>query len=221
MQKITLAHRESHIHRILADDEREVAAFRADDVSRRQIGFADFPGDGRYDIGVAQIAVRIIQFCLIRHYIACGPLVLSKGLIARSSRASALREQVRSTFQLDCSQRLCGLAPLQGTLGLLYGCLIFAFLDVIQMVAFRDFVALLEEDLFKIAFYSGLDLDPINGLYATDKIARLLDLLALSKDGSDWRRFFLSPRGKNTQAHQNWNCATTCAQAEKPVSSAA
>ena len=41
------------------------------------------------------------------------------------------------------------------------------------MVAFRDFVALLEEDLFKVAFYSGLDLNPISGIHATDKIARL------------------------------------------------
>ena len=65
------------------------------------------------------------------------------------------------------------------------------------MAAFLDYIAFLEEDLLKVAFYSGLDLNPIYGLHATDKIARLRNLLPLSKDGSDWRRFFLSISGKN------------------------
>src|SRR6516162_7901656 len=81
------------------------------------------------------------------------------------------------------------------------------------MVAFLDCGTFLEESLFKVAFYSGLDLNPINGLHATDKIARFRDLLPLSKDGSDRRRFFLSPRGKNTQPQQNRNCASSYAQA--------
>ena len=65
------------------------------------------------------------------------------------------------------------------------------------MVAFLDYIAFLEEDLFQVAFYSGLDLDPISGLHATDKIARLRNLLPLSKDGSYRSCFFLSISGKN------------------------
>jgi hypothetical protein len=61
------------------------------------------------------------------------------------------------------------------------------------MVAFLDYIAFLEEDLLKVALYSSLNLNPISGLHATDKIARLRNLLPLSKDGSDWRRFFLLP----------------------------
>src|SRR6516225_10348679 len=89
------------------------------------------------------------------------------------------------------------------------------------MVAFLDCGTFLEEDFFKVAFYSGLDLNPINGLHATDKIARLRDLLPLSKDGSDWRWFFLSSCGKNAQPHQCRNCASTYAQPERRGTGAA
>jgi hypothetical protein len=43
-----------------------------------------------------------------------------------------------------------------------------------------------------------LDLNATNGVDAADKIARLRNLLPLGKDGSDWRRFFLSISRKNT-----------------------
>jgi hypothetical protein len=158
---------------------------------------------------------------LIGHYIAGGPLVLSKGLIARNRCASALREQVFSALQLNCSQRLCSLAPLQSTLGLLYGCLVFAFLDVIEVIAFLDRVALLEENLFKVAFYSGLHLNATNGVDPADKIARLGDLLPLRIHSADWRCFLLCVSGQNAQPYQERNCANTGTQAEKPVSAAA
>jgi hypothetical protein len=82
-------------------------------------------------------------------------------------------------------------------LGLLNGCLEFAFLDVIEVIAFLDRVALLEENLFKVAFHSGLDLNSINGIDAPDIIPRLRDLLPLRVDSADWSRFFLSVSGKN------------------------
>jgi hypothetical protein len=133
---------------------------------------------------------------LIGHYIAAGALIFSEGLIARNRRAGALREQVFSALQLNCSQRLCSLAPLQGTLGLFYGCLVFAFLDVIEVIAFLDRVTFLEKNRFKVAFHSGLDLNSIDGIHAANKVARLRDLLPLGKDGSDWSCFLLGASGK-------------------------
>jgi hypothetical protein len=138
---------------------------------------------------------------LIRHYIACGPLVLGKGLIAGNCRAGTLRQQVLSTLQLDCSQSLRSFAPLQGAFGLLNGCLVFAFLNVVQVIAFLDRIALLKENRFKIAFHSGLNLNTINRVYATNKVARLRNLLPLRIDSADWR-LVLSIRGNDAQPHQ-------------------
>jgi hypothetical protein len=132
---------------------------------------------------------------LIGHDIAGSPLVLSKSLIACNRCAGALREQIFSALQLNCGQSLCGLASLYGALGLLYGCLVFAFLDVIEVIAFLNRVTLLEENLFKVAFHSGLDLNSVNGIDAPDIIARLRDLLPLGIDSADWSCFLLSASG--------------------------
>jgi hypothetical protein len=68
---------------------------------------------------------------------------------------------------------------------------------VIEVIAFLDRVALLEENLFKVALYSGLDLNATNGVDPADKIARLRDLLPLRIDSADWSRFLLSVSGKD------------------------
>jgi hypothetical protein len=65
------------------------------------------------------------------------------------------------------------------------------------VIALLDRVALFEENLFKVTLHSGLDLNATNGVDAADKIARFRNLLPHGKDGSDWRRFFLSISGKN------------------------
>jgi hypothetical protein len=63
------------------------------------------------------------------------------------------------------------------------------------MVAFLDYIALLEEDLFQVAFHSGLDLDSIDRIHAANKVARLRDLLPLGIDSADWSCFLLSASG--------------------------
>src|SRR3974377_561016 len=89
------------------------------------------------------------------------------------------------------------------------------------MIVFLDGVSLLEENCFKITFYSGLNLNAISGVYPPNEIASLRDLLPLRIDCADWRCFLLSVSGKSTQPQQHRSYADTGTQPQKPVRSAA
>ena len=89
------------------------------------------------------------------------------------------------------------------------------------MIAFLDGVSLLEEYLFKVTFYSGLNLNAISGVYPPNEIASLRDLLPLRIYCADWRCFLLCVSGKSTQPQQHRNCTDTGTQPRKSVSSAA
>ena len=73
-QEVALAHREGHVHRILADDPGKNAAFGADHVAFGQAGAPDLAGDGRRNVGVAEIDLRGFQVAIIGHD---GPLRFS------------------------------------------------------------------------------------------------------------------------------------------------
>src|SRR3984893_937882 len=54
-QELALAHRERHIHWILADDHGQRPALWTDHIALRDIGSSDLPGNRRHDVGVAEI----------------------------------------------------------------------------------------------------------------------------------------------------------------------
>ncbi len=68
-QEFTLAHRENHIHRILADYCREDTALGADDIALRQRRAPDLAGNRRNNVSVAEIDLRCPQIGLIGQHL--------------------------------------------------------------------------------------------------------------------------------------------------------
>ncbi len=196
LQQFALADRKRHIHRILADDGREHAAVRADDVAGRDIGFADLAVDRRRDIGIAEIDVRRVQIGLIGHDGALGLLVRGKRLIAGDDSAGILVEQILRALQLDRGEHLGRFGSLQIALGLLDVGLEQSLLDAVERIALLDLVAFLEKDLVQITLDPRSDLDAIGRFDAPDEIARLCNRPFLGIDSADRHgRLLLRLRG--------------------------
>ena len=138
LQHVGLAHRKGHIHRVLADDERQRPGVGADHIAFGDVGAADLSGDGRVDVGVAEIDVRGVQIGLVGQDLALGLLVGGERLVARHHGAGLPRHQLLGALELNLGERLCRLAALQGALGLLDGGLEESRLDLVERRAFLD-----------------------------------------------------------------------------------
>ena len=64
VERGALRHREQHVHRVLADDRRQRAAGRRDDIAFGDRGAADLAVDRRADLGVAEVDLGGLQLRL-------------------------------------------------------------------------------------------------------------------------------------------------------------
>ena len=186
LQHVGLAHRKGHIHRVLADDERQRPGVGADHIAFGDVGPADLSGDGRVDVGVAEIDVRGVQIGFVGQDLAFGLLVGGERLVARHDSAGLSRHQLLGALELNLGERFCRLAALQGALGLLDGGLEESRLDLIERRAFLDEVALLELHVLEEALHPRHDLDAVHGLDPADEVLGFRDRLELGLDHSDW-----------------------------------
>ena len=84
---LALADRKVHIDRILADDGRQDAAVRPDEIADRNVGPADPPGDRSRDVGVAELKLGFFERSLLRQKIAASFSLLRGHFV--NSRLSA------------------------------------------------------------------------------------------------------------------------------------
>jgi hypothetical protein len=174
-QEFALAHRERHIHGVLADDGREDAAVRTDDVALGQSGASDLAGDRGNDVGVAEVDLRRLQVRLIGHDGALRFPLRRDGFVQRLTRAYVLRIELLLPLPVLHRELVLGLAGLQLALGLLDRCLEQAFFDAVERLAFLDQVAFLEQDRLQVTLYSRSDLDAVDGVDPSDEVERLRD----------------------------------------------
>ena len=161
-QKLALAYRKRHIHRILAHDDGEWAAVGADDIALGDVGAADPPGNRRDDFGIAKIDFGGLQVGLVAQDLAFCLLVRGKRLIPRDLRACALCQQVLRPRELRLGEHFRGLAACQGAFRLLDGRLEQPFLDAIEGITFLDRITLLEQHRLQEALYARPYLDAID-----------------------------------------------------------
>jgi hypothetical protein len=174
-QEFALAHRERHIHGIQADDRREDAAVRTDDVALGQGRSPDLAGDRRNDVGVAQIDLRRLQVRLICHD---GPLrfpLRRDGFVQLLARAYVLRKELLLPLPVLHRELVLGLAGLQSALGLLDRCLKQAFFDAVERLPLVDQIAFLEKDRLQVALHPRPDVDAVDRVDPSDEVERLGD----------------------------------------------
>ena len=185
LQKLALADRKRHIHRILTDDDGERPALRGNDVPFGDIGLADLAGNRGSDAGIAEVDLRRLKIGFVDENSTLRRLIGGERLIAGNRRTRPLGQQLFRALQLDLGEYLGGLALRQFTLGLLDGRLEKSFLDTVERRPFLDELALLERDVFEIPGDAGFHLDPLDRFDAPDKVECLGDGLAFGYNHSN------------------------------------
>ena len=173
---------------VLADDERQHAAVRADDIALRHVGAADPSRDRRGDVRVTEIDLRRLQVGLVGQNRAVGLLVRGPGLVSRHLGAGLRLQQRFGTIQLERGQHLGGLAALQRPLRLFDGGLEQPLLDAVKRRAFLDDITFLETHILQKALHARNDLDAIDGFHTADKINSVGNRFALRRNGADRNR---------------------------------
>src|SRR4051794_28738853 len=165
-----LAHWEQNVHRVLADDRRQRAALRGDDIALRDHCAADLAGDRRDDIGIAEIDLRRFQVGLVDQDLGGGGAVGGQRLVARDDGAAAGLHQLLGPLELNCRQQFLRLARLQRALRLVDRGLELVRFDPVERLSLLYKVAFREQHLFEEAGDAGLNIDPLDRLNPTDEI---------------------------------------------------
>src|SRR5437868_7300534 len=181
-RELALTHRKEDIHRVLADDRRQRAALRADDVSLRDRRTTDFSGNRRGDFGVTQVYRRGVQICFIDQRLGVSSTIRRQCLIARRNGTSARLHQLIGSLILDCRQQLFCLARYQGSLRLVDSGLKQILFESIEGLPFLDNLALLEQYIFEISGNPRVNLHALDGLDPPDEVNCLRDGLSLGGD---------------------------------------
>ena len=105
-KEFALADWEGDVHWVLADDHRQHAAIRRDDVPLRDFGAADFPCDWRLYLGVAEIDFGGVQVCLSNQDICGGVFIVGERLVALLWRAVGRSHHLDRAFEFGLSERL-------------------------------------------------------------------------------------------------------------------
>ena len=100
-QKFALADRKRHIHRILADDDGERAAFGTDDIALGDVGLADLAGNRGADFGIAKIDFGGLEVGLVAQDLPLCLLVRGKRLISRDCVPALFVS--RSSARVSCA----------------------------------------------------------------------------------------------------------------------
>ena len=109
-QKLALADRKRHIHRVLTDDDGERPALRRNDVAFRNIGLADLAGNRGSDAGIAEIDPGRLKIGFVDENSALRRLIGGERLVAGNRGTGALCQQLFRPLQLNLGEYLGGLA---------------------------------------------------------------------------------------------------------------
>jgi len=172
-----LAHRdrESHIHRILADDGGEHPGTRTDDIAVRHRGATDHSVDRRTDLGVIEVDLREFHLRLgSRHLSFEAALVGDCGVIGRLHSRGAAEEGSRAlSGQLGVFERrlqLRHLRLLRRKIGLEWT----AF-KLVEQIASLDLGAFTENPLVHECSHASDYIDAVRRLDAAEEFAGFSD----------------------------------------------
>jgi hypothetical protein len=98
---IGFARRKGHIDRILADDRRELAGRRVDQIAHGEIGKSDAAVDRRTDLGVTEIDLRLLEQRLRLQHVGLRGLLVGGALIDRGLRDVLVLHQLLAALELQ------------------------------------------------------------------------------------------------------------------------
>ena len=173
--EVAHAHRKQHIDRVLADDGRQYAACRIDEIADGEGGAADAAVDRRADVGVIEIELGLLERRLHLHDLAFGGVDRCLVLVDLALRTELALRQVHGAVVLELGIDELGLGDGEISLGLLDRRLELRLLDLVEQVARLDVLTLLEQDLFQEALDAGAQLDLVRGLDSADELEGLAD----------------------------------------------
>src|SRR5882757_1498807 len=153
--EVAHAHREQHIDRILADDRRQHAACRVDEIADRESGAADATVYWCTDVGVIEIGFGLRQRRLHLQDLAFGAVERRLVLVDLALRTELTLRQVDGAVILELGIGQLGLGNREISLGLLDQRLELHLLDLVEQVARLDVLPLFEQDFFKEALDAG------------------------------------------------------------------
>ena len=187
--RLEIAHADGkqHVDRILADDGRQDAARRIDQVADGVGGAADAAVDRRADVGVVEIDFGLLERRLGLHDLGGGRVHRRLVLVDYGLGAELLLGQVQLPSVLQLGVGRFGLGRGEVGLGLLDQRLVLDLLDLIEQVAGLHVLAFAEQDLLEEALDAGAKLDLVDGLDVTDEFEGLA------------RRPFAPPAGRRRQ----------------------
>src|SRR5262249_8902727 len=128
----TLADREDNVHRVLAYDRCQDAAFWRDDVSLRDLGPADISCNWRFDVGIAEIDFCRFQVCYIGQDVSRGLFIIGQRLVSFLRRSITRSQEFTSAVEFNLGKLLRRFAPVEGALRLLYGGFEMVLLDAVK-----------------------------------------------------------------------------------------
>ena len=99
--EVAHAHRKQHIDRILADDGRQHAACRIDEIADGEGGAADAAVDRRADVGVVEIELGLLERRLQLHDLALGGVERRLVLVDLALRTELALRQVEVAVVLE------------------------------------------------------------------------------------------------------------------------
>ncbi len=176
------------VDRIFADDRRQHAARRVDEIADRQGGEADAAIDGRGDVGVAQVLLGDGQRRLILQNTGFRAVECGAGRIGVGLRSGLALEQLGGPIVLIFCVLGLRLRRRQVGLRLIDRRLILGFFDLIEQVADLHVLSFLEQDFLQEPLDAGAQLHRVGRLDAADKSLRRTDVSHLCCDVADGRR---------------------------------
>src|SRR5262245_7115639 len=190
VEKVALADLEGDIDGVLADDGRELAGGGLDQIAFGDDGDSDPSIDGRVDLRVAEIDLRLVELRLRLHDAGLRRLLVGFALVDRGLRDVLVAHQLLAALELQLGVDLGRLGLGNICARLLDGRLIGRLLDAEQEIALLDVLPLFEVALLEEARHAGDDIDLVDGGEAPDVVDRVRDLTAHDRsDGNGgWRR---------------------------------
>src|SRR5260370_21538019 len=173
--EVAHAHRKQHVDRILADDGRQHAARRVDEIADGESVPADAAVDRRPDVGVIEIGFGLRQRRLHLQDLAFGAVERRLVLVDLALRTELTLRQVDGAVILELGIGQLGLGNREISLGLLDLRLELHLLDLVEQVARLDVLTLFAQDFFQEALDAGAQLDLVRGLDPANELEGLAD----------------------------------------------